>query len=355
LTNATALGSYLQQFLQLPLRKLIGAYAGIELRLLDEIGEIVVQRLRDAGFHPTKESYARAHRRVRVFREVIGAERRLLISVKEPEPTVPYRDAEASVEHFGLIRTVTVVYPEYLPFSTLAVDVATHAQAAYAALEQAFIANAHELHSLVFRNIYDCIEAQLANAGKLRHFGRIWLFVGEEPLGNYYFDEAVIRRVITHYKLHQREIISPVEFTTWIMSVPIPYAKSLGIRSFHEGKPLSQQWTHVEYRNDAERIFDAEVALFGSESFTSYTPAKKGKYYLNLACPAEIAADVIPEVQRIEPVLEAVFERGLREWSPYVKLLRRVTRGIGDQPIIQVASRIIGGAAAEFVKEIGKV
>lgn len=289
------------------------------------------------------------------MQDFIGAERCLLISLKEPQQTVKGADCEAPVEHFGAIRTITVAYPSYLPFESLAAELAARARAAYAALEQAFIANAHELHALVFRNIYDCIEAQLSSANKAVHFGRVWLFVGEEPLGNYYFDEAVIRRVIAHYKHNQREFISPVEFTTWIMSVPIPYAKSLGIKSFRAGKPLSEPWSHVDYRNEAERIFDAEVALFGSDSFTSYTPAKKGKYYLNLACPTSIADEVLPEIKRIEPTLEAVFERGLREWSPYVKLLRRITRGVGDAPVIQVVSRLIGGSAAEFIKEVGKV
>jgi hypothetical protein len=136
------------------------------------------------------------------------------------------------------------------------------------------------------------------------------------------------------------------------MTAPLPFDKSLGIQAFEAKKHLHLAWASVDYIGDAPQIFEAEVALFASKSFSSYTPCERRGFFLTIACPSESADEVMPEVQAIGSQLCHYFEEGLREWSPYVRVIKRVAEAVDGSSVAQFIGGVIGSAGATWFKKI---
>lgn len=60
----------------------------------------------------------------------------------------------------------------------------------------------------------------------------------------------------------------------------------------------------------------------------------------------------MPEVQAIGNRLCQYFEEGLREWSPYVKVIKRVAEAVDGASIAQLIGEVIGSAGATLFKKI---
>jgi hypothetical protein len=347
---------YLDRYLSLPFARLLQEYNNIELEIINEIVEILDQALKDYGYEKQGEVFSSDKARLRLLTHFIPNNRTFLITIHDLLQNPNRCTKEINIEHFGVIRRIIIESPSPAPIDLdlLAETLKAQVIAAYTALEQAFISNTEDLERAVFKRIYDSIESQLKVKNKSDLFGRIWLFVGEYEVGFYYFDENMIRKVIKHYKEHQIDIISPVELTTWIMIAPLPYYKSLGIEAWRQKKPLNLPWMHVRYINDADKIFEAEVLLFNSESFSSYTISERRGFFLTLACPTEIESQMMPEIIAIQDLLDKYFQEGLQYWSPYVKIIKKLSEIAEESTTASFIGQVLGTATAEFFKNVSK-
>lgn len=357
--------SYINKFINLPLVEIVKNYNNIELEIIKDLCETLGSTLIKNGYKKHDDDvYSRDDYHFRILPEFHKKGRTLIITLhnlaNRSHKTHVY---DTQIEHFGLIRKLCIEFPCSPPIDPklMLENLRTQVLMAYTALEQAFISNAEQLGRSVFKKLYDCLEAQLNFSNKQDLFGRCWLFIAERDVGFYFFDERIIRKVIKYYRQHQHEIYSPLELTIWIMTAPLPFQKSLAIEAWRAKKPLSLPWIEARYIDEAYKIFLAEVALYTSEKdttfkkYTASTICENRGYFLVVAFPTDIEKEIDPEVTNILPLLKEHFQGGLNEWSPYMAIVKQITKLSHDSGVASFIGTLLGAAVAEYSKRAPKL
>ncbi|MDD5542283.1 MAG: hypothetical protein PHX83_03845 [Acidobacteriia bacterium] len=341
---------YPEKLIGKPLHELLNGYHQIELEIIGDLVNCAQSALVSAGFERRDQNYVRKNLHLSILVEFVGLMRILHLKLQNVGETDTYHTRTATINHFGLIREIHIEAPRHLDnaLEGLCNRLRTMVTQAYTALEQAFISSNADLEMKVFRRLYDCVEAQLKNNNKYHLFGRCWFFISEIEEGFYFFNESVLRRVIEHYKLHQDEAISPLELTVWILSAPLPFQKSLAIEAWRQKKFLSLEWVKTRYIDEANKIFQAEIKLFDSKTYTSTTLCERRGYYLVLAMPTELKDRIVPEIMVVKGALEKQFEDGLKEWSPYIRMIRKLS-GLAKE---STSAPFVGQAVGYAIKTL---
>lgn len=352
---------YYDRFAQYPIKKLITDYYQIELNLINDVKDNVTVLLKEAGYvkkagyENEGDLYLKNNMIYRVDISMVKGERTLLVKIDTTPSNHKIRTMEAQINHFGLFRKILLLSSPRLPIylTTKILDILkAQILEAYIALEKSLINNYEDLSRYVFRNLYGCLETHLAVTNKPHLFGRIWFAIADEKLLFFYFDIATLRKVIEHYKNknNQDSSLSPFELTIWIMSQPLPFAKTLSFESLKQHKPKSLSWSKVRYMGDAPRTLLAEILLYSSDEYTTYVCCECRGYYLAISFPTPIAKEILPELETLKESLKIHFQNGLKHWSPYFKIVKNLSQITEPLELASVAGTIFGRAAAEFLK-----
>ena len=344
---------YYNKFTQIPLKKLISQYDQIELDIIEDMRLSIADVLRQIGFVPHANVFVKEDFICRFVLDILKGQRSLVVTFQvSPTKGVP-KCEEREVNGFGLIRRVIV--EGMLPFKAREIRqicncLATRLIAAYAALETAFIQKYEDIDRSVFRNLYGLLETHLKTRGKEHLIGRVWFFIAEDDVGFFYFDVGILRKVMQHYKKQQQGEYSPFELTVWIMSEPLPFEKTLSIETMRQGKPLDLVWSKARFIDEAPKTFLAELFLYSSDSYTAYVCCKCRGFYLSITFPTDIAKDVLKELDAIQGSLDTNFQRGIRQWSPYVRAVKRLSLLSDESRVARFIGTILGKAASELIK-----
>jgi hypothetical protein len=343
---------YLRRFLDLPITELVCSRDSIEISLRDDLRETLAEILLKNDFHRSHNTYSNGECHVQMCEDFQLGIRTFRLIVRDLVKGVTAPMVEATLAEFGLIRTIVLEFPENLGIDPHEAVLRLRDQLAAAsmALEQAFIGNSIHLKRMVFNNLYSCMEHRCRTSNKSHLIGRYWLFIAEEDVGFYYFDEKTIRMVVDYYKSHQESFHSPLELSCRIMTAPLPFQKSLAIESWRAGKALSLRWEKARYIAEATDIFEAEHALYESTEYTAYTLAEKRGFFLAFTCPTDIEKELLPEVEAIRDLLEIYFGEGLQYWSPYLKIIKEIPCAERGGAIVEFLGSVIGKGIAEFIK-----
>jgi len=341
-----------QKWSEWPLQKLIQSYRQIEIDLLRSLTSHLLALLSEERFRVEGELLVRDDTVWRLSLGMIEKGRVLCASLRMLQDHGSAVLAESPVSHFGLIRRV-VVQGE-APIGALTVEricdsLSSRVIGVYTALEAAFRNGHAELEDLVFRPLYGVLKTHLAVQGKEHLYGRIWFFIAEPKQGFFYFDADVLGRVIDHYKSNQQSDLSPFELTVWLMSEPLPFEKTLSIDSLRAEEPLSLEWAKARFIRDAPRVLLAEIFLYDSNEYTAYVCAHCRRFYLSITYPTSIAHQIKPELPVLSAMLEQQFKSCVSQWSPYVRVMRRIRTTGQDNRVASLIGTVVGSALREFM------
>jgi len=345
---------YLDYFLDIPIGRILKEYNTIELQIIEDLVSTISNIFKNNGFTNKNNIFTKIDDHYRLVVDFLKNGRTLIISVHNIIKKNNKVTKQCDINSFGLIKNIILELPNPSPINpdkTIEI-LKNQTIVAYTALEQAIISNFQNLERDVFKKLYDCLEFQFKISNKKELLGRFWLFISEIDVGFYFFEKKIIEKVIEHYKKNQDETLSPLELTVWIMTAPLPYQKSLAFQAKQIGHPLSLKWKKAKYIEDAEKIFLAEVALYNSEEYTANTICESRGYFLVMACPTEMDKEIFPEVDKVKNSLERYFINGLKEWSPYLKIAKKLSQASDESGVASFIGTVLGKAVSEFLKEI---
>jgi len=338
--------------LDMPITKILKEYNKIEKRIIDDLIETIGNILMKNGYSKKNDLFILADEHYKLIFDFLKNTRTLIISLNNIIEKTNRATIQCDINSFGMIRSVILELPNPSPLNPDKVNDTIKSQIlmAYTALEQAIISNFESLERKVFEKLYDCLAYQFKISNKKHLLGRFWLFIAEIDVGFYFFDKKNIELVIEHYKSNQDANLSPLELTIWLLTAPLPYKESLAFQAKHAGRPLSLNWKKAKYIGEAENIFRAEVALYDSEEYTGYTLCESRGLYLVIGCPTEIAGEIFPEIRRIEENLTQYFTEGLKEWSPFLKLVKTISHAADESKVAEFVGTVIGNAGPLVIK-----
>jgi hypothetical protein len=293
---------------------------------------------------------ASTHDRVILRTDFLKQSRTLFFSVVRLNDSTLRLSKEVEVSHVGLVRRVVVQSAEPCPLDPQEICALLGAQlvSAYAALESAFIANFSDLQRVVFKRLYDLVDAHLSVGHHQDCIGRYWFAIKEHNEGVYFFNESTARKVIAYYRDHQHDVWSPMELAIWFLSVAIPYEKTLAAEALRVGHHVGAKWVDSKYLQEGFKMLQAEIWLSGTSDYASDTVCLKDAYALMVACPGDFAEPVMGAIAALKPDLERYFIDGMREWSPYVRLVRMISQ----QHQVSTAGEFVVNVIAKLGAEI---
>lgn len=262
--------------------------------------------------------------------DIPGGVRLVIIIIQKVADTNNKVRVLHKINLIGKIQEIELIAPksDSLNFTIVMSEINNLVFSAYLILEKIFTEKAISSNEKIFKDIYDIIRHQLILRNKKILVNKFFLLLGlgKEDTTLYFFDHALLLKLITHFmEVESNGIInkSPLEMVIEILNGMFSFKKSLAIEAHQAGKPLSLFWMDFKYIDDVPLLHSVEMRLYNSEDCTGYVPCMSRGHYLIVGCATEYENEIIPEIDMIKKTLCRQFNKNLQNFSLYV-------RGIND-------------------------
>jgi len=333
--------------------KLIKDYKVIELEIANDIKDIITYYF---GFKNISNNGQRFFSRTHSFifiPQFIESERLLHLIFRDENIKHPSA-FEIKVEHFGAIRNIVLEYPDYLTefIAEVSSIVQQYIFAAYTSLENAFKSKCEHMADKICKKINLILVNHLTAIGKKHLIDSTRFFVFQKEAGFFYFERESYSKTIDHFKLHQSNQYSAYELLVWLLTNPLPFAKSLSAKSFlKDGKLVWQEWDKAVFR-DEKKFFEAARKLYDCEPYAvlAFYKSKNRQFSLSIAFKKNHKEEIVPELKKIRASIKCEFEEETMRYSSFIKKINlfKLEQSIVDNP--NIYGEFIGHALAAFFK-----
>jgi len=346
---------YIQEYGSLTVGKIVTNFSSLEDSLFLDIVENMRFQFESLGFESEGHLLRHSDKHYEIIVSFVYSGRTLHIKLKDYDNPQKYNAVNKDTSQFGRIKNLIIELPEYLrvDINELSDVLAKQIKDAYSALETSFIHTFSEFQHSIFKRLYSILDGQLMSAGKERLIGSVWLVLFNEDIGHYCFDDQMLRQAIEHFKVRQDEDISPLEFSIWITTNPLPFKQTLSFEALKDDCIMSHKWSKAKYISAAHDFWKANKTLIPSDSYTVNPIFKKGEYSLTAAYAAEDEKDLNPEIKAIKPILQQQFVENVKKSSVWMKLLDQITTE-PKHPVITAVKDVAVQFGAEVTARILK-